>query len=157
MKINFWIYIVVYLLLTLLAFFLIDIFFPFNDSEEDINWQTFVEKIIVFIIAFIPVYLLYSKIEKGKADFSDSLRCIISIVFSVLAVNIFYIPFAILYFSIYFPGSILEGILYGAIFFVRLYVIGGILIIFLLIILSRLNKTSFLKELEKSLKKGNLY
>jgi len=126
LKINFWVYIVVYLLLTIFILFLINLLFPLSDSEEDINWQTYV----AMLIAFIPVYLLYSKVEKGKANFSNSLRWIVKIIIPCLAVNLI-------------PTFLFVGLLmFGLKNIIIVYVTGIVLAILLVTVLSWLNNTS---------------
>ena len=122
----------------------LSIMFPYlvgDDNEES------VVNIFAILPAFILTYFVYSLIEKGKLNFSNSLRIVIATICMGLASGVLFAPMFVLarWGEEYSLPKILWdlGIIYG----------GAIVIVFIIAsILAWVNDSSPFKELEKSIR-----
>jgi hypothetical protein len=91
--------------------------------------------------SFVCTYLVYTKIERGKADFSGGIRYLVGFIVLCLGVGTFSIPF------MFISG---EGTLLGTLSeLMVVYGLGAIVVFVLLTLLSWLNDSSPWKELQK--------
>jgi Trk-type K+ transport system membrane component len=131
LRLNPWFYVVGWFIITVLFVFL------FGASGEND---------FLFFAAggcsFVCVYVVYSKIERGKANISDVIRYVVAFIVLALGVGVVSVPLWLISDHRPFTDKVLE--------LVAMYVGGIIVVVVLLTILSWMNDSSPWKELEKS-------
>ncbi len=146
LKVSFWIYLTLFVAFGVMFMVGLSTVFPHlvgGDNEESSSWMSYVS----MLPAFILTYFIYSLIEKGKLNFSNSLRIVIATLSLGLGSSVLFIPMIVLAHlaeGYYFLKILWDlGIIYG----------GAIILVFVFAsILAWINNSSPFKELEKSIR-----